>query len=404
MGASLPVVRVPCSGKVVGQREKELMHEAVDDGWLTAGRWNADFEEGLAKATGAAWAATVNSGSSANLVAISALGLQPGDEVITVAAGFPTTVNPILLAGATPVFVDVDIPTYNVDVAALEAAVTPKTRAIVLAHTLGNPFDVDLVREICRRHRLRLIEDCCDALGATYAGIGVGTFGDYGTLSFYPAHQITTGEGGAVFSRIHDRVAAESIRDWGRDCYCAPGASNTCGERFTQKHGDLPYGYDHKFVYSRLGYNLKMTDMQAACGVAQLESLPGFVAKRRENWSYLRKRLETCAEFLILPEATPYSEPSWFGFAMTMTDACDFARHNLTSYLAQEGVDSRNLFGGNLTRQPYMQGRNFRISGELKNTDIITERTFWIGCWPGLGEEQLEYAADRIETFLGVSD
>lgn len=396
------MLRVPCSGKVLGEPEKALMHQAVEDLWLTAGRWNQRFEEGLVKATGGVWAATVNSGSSANLVAISALGLKTGDEVITVACGFPTTVNPIILNAATPVFVDVDL-TYNADPGLIADAITDKTKAIVLAHTLGNPFDIGAVMELADVHGLKVVEDCCDSLGSTYLDKPVGTFGDLATLSFYPAHQITTGEGGAVFSSVPGlRGTVDSIRDWGRDCWCPPGAENTCGYRFEQQHGSLPFGYDHKYVYSRLGYNLKMTDMQAACGVAQLDRLEGFIAKRRENWSWLRKRLESCSEFLILPEPTPHSKPSWFGFCLTMKENCDFRRPDFLAYLAQEGVDSRQLFGGNLTRQPYMRGRNFRIHGSLKNTDVITEKTFWIGCWPGLNEEHLEWSANRIETFLGV--
>ena len=396
-------MRVPSSGKVVGGREVELMVQAVQDLRLTGQESNEEFEGGLSRFTGASWTSTVNSGSSANLVAISALDLQPGDEVITVACGFPTTVNPILLQGAVPVFVDVSIPTYNVDVSALEAAVTSKTKAIVLAHTLGNPFNMTSVLELACDHGLQLVEDCCDALGATYRGRHVGLFGNLATLSFYPAHQITTGEGGAVFSsNPRSRAAIDSIKGWGRDCYCPPAKENTCGQRFNQQHGTLPFGYDHKYTYSRLGFNLKMTDIQASCGLAQLERLEGFVSSRRRNWAFLRKRLETCSEFLILPEPTKHSEPSWFGFCMTLTDRCDFDRHTLTSYLAQEGVDSRNLFGGNLTKQPYMKGRNFRVSGELTNTDIVMNRSFWIGVWPGLNEAHLEYASQKIETFLGV--
>ena len=395
-------MRVPSSGKVVGGREVELMVQAVQDLRLTGQESNEEFEGGLSRFTGASWTSTVNSGSSANLVAISALDLEPGDEVITVACGFPTTVNPIFLQGAVPVFVDVTLPTYNVDVGAIEDAMSARTRAIVLAHTLGNPFNLDTVMAYARHHDLQVVEDCCDALGATYHGQHVGTFGDYGTLSFYPAHQITTGEGGAVFSKRQNRLAVDSIKGWGRDCYCPPAKENTCGQRFNQQHGTLPFGYDHKYTYSRLGFNLKMTDIQASCGLAQLERLEGFVSSRRRNWAFLRKRLETCSDFLILPEPTPNSEPSWFGFCMTLTDKCDFDRHTLTSYLAQEGVDSRNLFGGNLTKQPYMRGRNWRISGELTNTDIVMNRSFWIGVWPGLNEEHLEYASQKIETFLGV--
>ena len=402
---------VPSSGKVVGAPEIHNLVDASLDCWLTTGRFNDQFEARLAAYLGVDTVTTVNSGSSANLVAFSTLtsptlgerAILAGDEIITVAAGFPTTVNPALQFGAVPVFVDVDIPGYNANVALIEEAVTPRTRAIVLAHTLGNPFNLDEVTRIARKHNLWLIEDCCDALGARYNGKHVGTFGDLATLSFYPAHQITMGEGGAVFTRNPElKVAIDSHRDWGRDCWCAPGKANTCGKRFEWKLGDLPQGYDHKYIYSHLGYNLKITDMQAACGLAQLDRLEGFIATRRKNWAFLRNRLASCEEFLILPEPTPKSEPSWFAFPITLRDNCDFTRPQLVSYLDQQKVDSRQLFAGNLTRQPYMKGRKYRIHGALTNTDVIMERTFWIGVYPAISEEMLDYAATKIEEFLGV--
>jgi len=403
--------RVPPSGKVIGAPELVNLVDASLDGWLTTGRFNDQFEARLAGVLGVPCVSTVNSGSSANLVAFSTLtstrlgerAIRPGDEIITVAAGFPTTVNPALQFGAVPVFVDVQIPTYNVDPAALEAAVTPRTRAIVLAHTLGNPFDLDAVTRIASRHGLWLIEDCCDALGARYRGRSVGTFGDLGTLSFYPAHQITMGEGGAVFTRNPElKVLMDSFRDWGRDCYCAPGKENTCGKRFGWKLGELPEGYDHKYIYSHLGYNLKITDMQAACGLAQLDRLDGFVAARRRNFEFLRKRLASCEEFLVLPEATPGAEPSWFGFPVTLREACEFTRPQLLVYLDQHNIGTRQLFAGNLARQPYMLGRGFRVSGELRNTDTIMERTFWLGVYPALDETMLDFVATRLEAFFGV--
>ena len=402
---------VPPSGKVVGAPELLNMVDASLDGWLTTGRFNEAFEARLGKFLGLSCVSTVNSGSSANLVAFSALtspklgerAIRPGDEVITVAAGFPTTVNPALQFGAVPVFVDVHIPTYNVDASRIEEAIGPRTKAIMLAHTLGNPYNLDVVCALARKHNLWLVEDCCDALGARYDGRLVGTFGNVGTLSFYPAHQITMGEGGAVFTNDPAlKVLLDSFRDWGRDCYCAPGKDNTCGKRFCWKLGDLPEGYDHKYTYSHLGYNLKISDMQAACGLAQLDRLEGFVAARRRNFAFLKKRLAKCEEFLILPEPTPKSEPSWFGFPITLRDSCNFDRVQLLNFLDQAKVGTRLLFAGNLTRQPYMLGRNFRVSGALRNTDTIMEKTFWIGVYPGLTEEMLDYAASKIEEFVGV--
>lgn len=402
---------IPPSGKVIGAPELNSMVEAVLDGWLTTGRFNEAFEQRLASYLGVKHLLTVNSGSSANLVAFSTLtsprlgdrAIRPGDEVIGVAAGFPTTVNPILQFGAVPVFVDIDIPTYNVDASMIEAAIGPRTKAIMLAHTLGNPYNLEVVTELCRRHGLWLVEDCCDALGATYAGRPVGTFGDVGTLSFYPAHHITMGEGGAVFTNSPElKLIADSFRDWGRDCYCAPGKDNTCGKRFEWQLGNLPYGYDHKYTYSHIGYNLKISDMQAACALAQMDRIDGFVAARRKNFSFLKERLGSCEGLLVLPEATPGSEPSWFGFPITLKDECPVSRVDLLTYLAQNKVGTRLLFAGNLTRQPYMLGRNFRVSGELTNTDIVMNHTFWIGVYPGLREEMLDFAAEKIEAFLGV--
>jgi CDP-6-deoxy-D-xylo-4-hexulose-3-dehydrase len=403
---------IPPAGKVIGAGEMRNMVEASLDGWLTTGRFNDQFEAALARVLGVPHVSTVNSGSSANLIAFSALtsprlgarAIQPGDEVIGVAAGFPTTVNPILQFGAVPVFVDVHLPTYNIDASLLEAAISPKTKAIMLAHTLGNPYNLEVVTALCRKHNLWLIEDCCDALGATYQGRAVGTFGDIGTLSFYPAHHITMGEGGAVFTR-HDELKPiiDSFRDWGRDCYCQPGRDNTCGKRFCWKLGELPEGYDHKYVYSHLGYNLKITDMQAACALAQLDRLDGFIAKRRENFAYLQARLASCEEFLMLPEATPGSDPSWFGFPLTLRENAPVARRDLLDYLDQQKVGTRLLFGGNLLKQPYMRGRNVRVASPLTNTDIVMHRTFWIGVYPGLSEAMLDHAAQSIERFLGVS-
>ncbi len=405
------VTPVPPSGKVIGAREMTMMADAVLDGWLTTGRFNAAFESRLASFIGVNHLLTVNSGSSANLLAFSTLtspllgerAIQPGDEVIGVAAGFPTTVNPIIQYGAVPVFVDVELGTYNIDVTRIEAAIGPKTKAIMLAHTLGNPYNLEVITALCERYHLWLIEDCCDALGATYAGRSVGTFGDIGTLSFYPAHHITMGEGGAVFMNDSTlKRIAESFRDWGRDCYCAPGRDNTCGKRFCWKLGDLPEGYDHKYTYSHLGYNLKITDMQAACGLAQLERAPAFIEARRRNFSYLSERLKACEDHLLLPIATPNSAPSWFGYPLTIRPGSDFRRVDLLTYLDQEKVGTRLLFAGNLTRQPYMQGRHYRVSGALTNTDIVMRDTFWIGTFPGLSEAHLDYLADKIGTFLGI--
>lgn len=406
-GASI----VPPSGKVLGAAELKYMVEASLDGWLTTGRFNDEFEVKLAKFLGVKYLLTVNSGSSANLVAFSALtspklgdrAIKPGDEVIGVAAGFPTTVNPILQFGAIPVFVDVELGTYNIDASKIEAAIGPKTKAIMLAHTLGNPYNLEAITGLCKKYNLWLIEDCCDALGSTYNGQLVGTFGDIATLSFYPAHHITMGEGGAVFTNNAElKLIAESIRDWGRDCYCAPGKDNTCGKRFCWKLGDLPEGYDHKYTYSHLGYNLKITDMQAACGLAQLDRAPAFIQQRKDNFAFLKQRLGSCEEFLILPEPTPNSDPSWFGFPITLKGNAPVSRVHLLQYLDQNKIGTRLLFAGNLTRQPYMIGRNFRVSGALTNTDIVMEDAFWVGVYPGLTETMLDFTVEKIEAFLGV--
>ena len=407
---------VPVSGKVIGAKELQLMVEASLDGWLTTGRFNALFEQRLAQFLGVKYLMTVNSGSSANLVAFSTLtspklgdrAIKPGDEVIGVAAGFPTTVNPILQFGAVPVFVDVELATHNIDASKIEAAITPKTKAIMLAHSLGNPFNLDVVMALCKKYRLWLVEDTCDALGATYNGQLVGTFGDIATLSFYPAHHITMGEGGAVFTNNAElKLIAESFRDWGRDCYCPPGKDNTCDKRFcwTKKElgGDLPDGYDHKYTYSHLGYNLKITDMQAACALAQLDRLEEFIARRRANFSYLKKRLESVEQFLHLPVATPNSEPSWFGFPLVLKESAGVKRTDLINFLDENKIGTRLLFAGNLTKQPYMAGRKFRVSGELTNTDIVMNQTFWVGTFPGLGREQLDYIAAKFEEFFGVN-
>ena len=400
---------VPVSGKVIGASELKNMVEASLDGWLTTGRFNQKFEEKLSSFIGIKCLLTVNSGSSANLIAFSTLtspklkerAVQKGDEVISVAAGFPTTVNPIIQFGAIPVFIDVKIPTYNIDENLIEEAITKKTKAIMLAHTLGNPFNLKKVKEICEKYNLWLIEDSCDALGSKFDNKNVGTFGDLATLSFYPAHHITMGEGGAVFtnSKKLERIA-ESFRDWGRDCYCEPGKDNTCNKRFDWKLGDLPFGYDHKYTYSHLGYNMKITDMQAACGLAQLDRLEGFINKRKENFNFLYKNLKDLKEFLILPEPEKNSEPSWFGFPLTLKKNNQYNRNDLIKYLNTNKIGTRLLFSGNLTKQPYMKNINFKVHGNLTNTDLIMENTFWIGLYPGLSKKHLEYSINKIKIFF----
>ena len=398
---------VPPSGKVIGAQELKNMVEASLDGWLTTGRFNAEFEKKLATFIGIRHLITVNSGSSANLVAFNTLtspklgtrAIQKGDEVIGVAAGFPTTVNPILQFGAVPVFVDIDPQSLNIDTNLVEAAIGPKTKAIMLAHTLGNPFNLDAITALCKKYGLWLIEDCCDALGTTYNGKMVGTFGDIATLSFYPAHHITMGEGGAVFTNNDElKSIAESFRDWGRDCYCQPGKDNTCGKRFCQQFAGLPIGYDHKYTYSHLGYNLKITDMQAACGLAQLEKAPQFIRARKDNFKFLLDCLRDCEEFISLPIATPNSDPSWFGFPITLNENCPVSRLDLITYLDQNKIGTRLLFAGNLTKQPSLQDATFRISGDLSNTDKVMNNTFWIGLQPALNFQMLEYVAEKIKT------
>jgi CDP-6-deoxy-D-xylo-4-hexulose-3-dehydrase len=403
---------IPPSGKLLGEEELQNMVAASLDGWLTTGRFNTQFEKKLAAFLGVKFCLSVNSGSSANLVAFSTLtspklgdrAIKKGDEVIGVAAGFPTTVNPIIQFGAIPVFVDVDIRTHNVNADLIEAAITPKTKAIMLAHALGNPFNLGKVVEICKKYNLWLIEDTCDALGAEYNGQKCGTFGDIGTLSFYPAHHMTMGEGGAVFMNNPElKVIAESFRDWGRDCYCPPGCDNTCGCRFEQKHGDLPFGYDHKYVYSHSGYNLKITDMQAACGLAQLDKLDYFIAKRRSNYAYLHNGLQTLTAFLDLPMPTENSNPSWFGFPITLKDGCGATRVDVTKFLDTNKIGSRLLFAGNLLKQPYFKDVEYRVVGELKHTDKTMNDTFWIGVQPALTEEHLDFVIEKLEEFFGLN-
>jgi CDP-6-deoxy-D-xylo-4-hexulose-3-dehydrase len=403
---------IPPSGKLMGEEELQNMVAASLDGWLTTGRFNTLFEKGLAEFLGVKYCLSVNSGSSANLVAFNTLtshklgerAIKKGDEVIGVAAGFPTTVNPIIQFGAVPVFVDVDIQTHNINVDLIEAAITPKTKAIMLAHALGNPFNVGRVKEICDKHNLWLIEDTCDALGAEFNGQKCGTFGDMGTLSFYPAHHMTMGEGGAVFMNNPElKAIAESFRDWGRDCYCPPGCDNTCGCRFEQKHGDLPYGYDHKYVYSHSGYNLKITDMQAACGLAQLRKLEYFIEKRRSNYAYLRNKLESLTDFIHLPIPTPNSNPSWFGFPITLKDDCEVSRVDVTKFLDSHKIGSRLLFAGNLLKQPYFKDVEYRVVGDLTHTEKTMNDTFWVGVQPALDEVHFDFVAEKLEELFGLN-
>ena len=404
------ITPIPPSGKVLGAEELVSLVDASLDAWLTTGRFNDAFEKALATYLGCTYAITCNSGSSANLLALTALtspllgerALKAGDEVITAAAGFPTTVNPIIQNNLLPVFVDSHIPTYNPTPEQIEAAISPKTRAIMLAHTLGNPFAAEEIRTIADRHGLWLIEDCCDALGSTYRDRKVGSFGHIGTLSFYPAHHITMGEGGAVFtSDARLKRIVVSFRDWGRDCWCDPGRDNTCNKRFSRQQGDLPAGYDHKYVYSHVGYNLKITDMQAAIGLAQLQRIDEFVVARRANFAYLRERLQGLSGVFVLPEATPNSQPSWFGFPISLRDGAPCDRVDLLRHLDQCRIGTRLLFAGNITRQPYFAGRHYRISGALDNADRIMKNTFWVGVWPGLDRESLDYITERLMSFCG---
>jgi CDP-6-deoxy-D-xylo-4-hexulose-3-dehydrase len=400
---------VPVSGKVFDHNELTYITDSALDAWFTTGKFNAEFEKKLAKFINVKSVLTVNSGSSANLVAFSALTaielgedrIKPGDEVITVAASFPTTVNPIIQYGAIPVFLDVTIPGYEIDVTYLEKALTAKTKAVVIAHTMGNVFDLDAITSFCEKHDLWLMEDCCDALGATYKGQHVGTFGDIATLSFYPAHHITMGEGGAIYtSNSKLKKIAESYRDWGRDCWCEPGKDNTCGLRFCQKLGDLPEGYDHKYIYSRQGFNLKITDMQAALGLAQLEKLDDFIKIRKHNFNLIRKGLEKHVSKLILPESTPFSEPSWFGFLITVKKDAGISRNDLAQKLNEKNIGTRLLFAGDLRKQPYFKNVNYRTVGDLPNTDIIVNDTFWVGVTPMINDEMIVYMLNCFDEIL----
>jgi CDP-6-deoxy-D-xylo-4-hexulose-3-dehydrase len=402
----LPVrTQIPISGRVFDQDELVHLVDASLDFWLTAGRYAAVFEKQITEFCGVKCASLVNSGSSANLVAMSALtspklrerALQPGDEVITAAAGFPTTVNPIIQNNAIPVFLDASLPTFQADVSQLEEALSDRTRAVILAHTLGNPFDLDVVSRFAEKHNLWVIEDCCDALGATYAGKKVGSFGALSTLSFYPAHQITMGEGGCVLTNNHLlKTIVESFRDWGRDCWCGPGESNTCGKRFNWQVGTLPCGYDHKYTYSHIGYNLKLTDMQAAVGVAQLRKLDGFIARRNANWQLLRTNLQDLEEYFILPEPTAGSQPSWFGFPFAVRQSAPFDRDSLVRYLESKEISTRAIFAGNLIRQPAYQNIKYRQIGNLATTDFLMNRGLWIGVYPGLSPDDIGYVIETI--------
>jgi len=402
---------VPVSGKVFGPEEMVSLVDSSLDFWLTTGRFNAAFEKKLADFLNVRFALTCNSGSSANLVAMSALTspmldnpLQPGDEVITCATGFPTTVNPSFQNNLVPVFTDVDIPTYNIRAELIENAISPRTRAIMVAHTLGNPFDLNTVMSVAKKHNLFVIEDTCDALGATYNGKLVGTFGNIGTLSFYPAHHITMGEGGAVFTQDGKiKRILESVRDWGRDCYCEPGVDNTCKRRFQWKLGDLPQGYDHKYTYSNIGYNLKITDMQAAVGLAQMDRLEYFISARRRNFGLLIEALKDLEDIFILPEATKNSNPSWFGFPITLREGGSQKRDELARFLDGNKIGTRLLFGGNLLKQPYMKGRHYRAVGEMINSDIVMNSCLWIGLYPGLTQQHLEFTTSKIKEFFGRS-
>ena len=412
--ADTPFIRghslVPVSGKVLTADDYVALVESSLDGWLTAGRFHDSFERALAKYVGVRNAIFVNSGSSANLVALAGLtspklgkrALKPGDEVITVAAGFPTTVNPIIQNGLIPVFVDVEIGTYDAIIDQVREAISPKTRAIMMAHTLGNPFDVAQIKTICKEHNLWLVEDSCDALGSTYDGKRTGSFGDTATVSFYPAHHITTGEGGAVFANSPlVKKQVESFRDWGRDCWCATGHDNTCHKRFEWQLGALPAGYDHKYIYGHIGYNLKATDMQAALGLSQLKKLDSFVAARKTNFEFLKKSLSDVEDF-IMPEATPNSDPSWFGFPITIRPDSGLDRTKLLRHLDEKKVGTRLLFAGNLLKQPAYRNIEHRVIGDLKNSDLVMNNTFWLGVYPGLTQEMLTYVSDVIHEYAKV--